>query len=57
MSGRSDRLPAYFLPTAALSRLVRAGAISMADVDRGAARVLELKRRHGLLPVPKGTTR
>jgi beta-N-acetylhexosaminidase len=40
-----------------LSGLVRSGAISMADVDRGTARVLELKRRHGLLPAPKGTTR
>ncbi len=42
---------------AALSRLVRSGAISMADVDRGAARVLELKRRHGLLPAAEGATR
>ncbi len=42
---------------ATLAGLVRSGAISMADVDRGTARVLELKRRHGLLPAPKGTTR
>jgi beta-N-acetylhexosaminidase len=37
-----------------LAALVRSGAISIADVDRGAARVLELKRRHGLLPANKG---
>jgi beta-N-acetylhexosaminidase len=39
-----------------LASLVRSGAITMADVDRGASRVLELKRRHGLLPVGKGAT-
>jgi len=38
----------------ALVSLVRSGAISMDDVDRGAARVLELKRRHGLLPATEG---
>jgi beta-N-acetylhexosaminidase len=38
----------------ALASLVRSGSIAMADVDRGAARVLELKRRHGLLPAAKG---
>ncbi len=42
---------------AALARLVRSGAIAMADVDRGAARVLELKRRHGLLAAAEGATR
>jgi beta-N-acetylhexosaminidase len=40
-----------------LAELVRSGAISMADVDRGTARVLELKRRHGLLPASKGAKR
>ena len=42
---------------ATLSGLVRSGAISMDDVDRGTARVLELKRRHGLLPAAEGATR
>jgi beta-glucosidase-like glycosyl hydrolase len=39
-----------------LAALVRSGAIAMTDVDRGASRVLELKRRHGLLPAGKGAT-
>jgi beta-N-acetylhexosaminidase len=39
-----------------LTELVRAGTITTADVDRGAARVLELKRRHGLLPTTKGAS-
>ena len=42
---------------ATLSGLVRSGAISIDDVDRGTARVLELKRRHGLLPAAEGATR
>jgi beta-N-acetylhexosaminidase len=37
-----------------LVSLVRSGAIAIDDVDRGAARVLELKRRHGLLPSSEG---
>jgi len=39
-----------------LVSLVRSGAIAMDDVDRGAARVLELKRRHGLLPATEGAS-
>ena len=39
-----------------LAALVRSGAIAMTDVDRGAIRVLELKRRHGLLPAERGAT-
>jgi beta-N-acetylhexosaminidase len=37
-----------------LAALVRSGAISTNDVDRGTARVLELKRRHGLLRTDEG---
>jgi beta-N-acetylhexosaminidase len=37
-----------------LAALVRSGAIPIDDVDRGTSRVLELKRRHGLLPANKG---
>jgi beta-glucosidase-like glycosyl hydrolase len=37
-----------------LAALVSSGAIAMTDVDRGTARVLELKRRHGLLPAKEG---
>ncbi len=37
-----------------LAALVRSGAIAMTDVDRGTSRVLELKRRHGLLPANEG---
>jgi len=40
----------------ALVSLVRTGAIAMDDVDRGTARVLELKRRHGLLPATEGAS-
>jgi beta-N-acetylhexosaminidase len=37
-----------------LAALVRSGAISTNDMDRGTARVLELKRRHGLLRTDEG---